>query len=76
MSKQKSFEEEMTRLEEIVKKLEENELPLEESISLFEEGAGLVKSAQEKLSRSDAKVQKILKALEQGPLLEDFRPEE
>jgi len=75
-SEAKTFEAELKKLEEIVEKLEGNELPLDDSISLFEEGARLVKSAQKKLSRGEAKVQKIVKELEGGPVLEDFEIEE
>ncbi len=38
---EKSFEESIKRLEEIVKLLENGETPLEESIKLFEEGVSL-----------------------------------
>ena len=37
-TKDKSFEESMNRLEEIINDLEENEKPLDETITLFEEG--------------------------------------
>jgi len=66
----------LKRLEEIVKQLEEEELPLEKSLSLFEEGAELVRSARRKLSMTEARVRKIVKALEESPELEDFRIEE
>ena len=75
-SEAKTFEAELKKLEEIVAKLEGNQLPLDESIALFEEGARLVKSAQKKLSRGEVKVQKIVKELEGGPVLEDFEIEE
>jgi len=75
-SEAKTFEGELTKLEGIVGKLEGNELSLDESISLFEEGARLVKSAQKKLSRGEVKVQKIVKELEGGPELEAFNIEE
>ena len=75
MSETKNFETELKKLENIVGKLEGNELPLDESIALFEEGARLVKSAQKRLSRGEAKVQKIVKELEGGPELETFEIE-
>ena len=71
-NKELSFEQELGKLEMIVKQLEEEELPLEESLKLFEEGARLVKSAQKKLANGQTKVQKIVKELEKSPVLEDF----
>ena len=44
MSKEKSFEESLNRLDEIVRHLEKGDLPLSESLSLFEEGTGLISS--------------------------------
>ena len=41
--KKMSFEQAMTRLEEIVSRLERGDAPLEESLALFEEGTGLMK---------------------------------
>ena len=39
----KTFEENMTRLEEIVTRLEKGDVPLSQSLSLFEEGTRLMK---------------------------------
>ncbi len=75
MSTKRSLEDELSRLEEIVKKLEGEELSLEESLKLFEEGASLVASAQGKLARSEARVQKIIEKIEKSPKLEDFEVE-
>lgn len=75
MSTKRSLEDELNRIEEIVKKLEQEELPLEESLKLFEEGTSLVRSAQKKLARSEAKVQKIIEKLEGSPETEDFEIE-
>jgi exodeoxyribonuclease VII small subunit len=72
MEKKRSLEDELNRLEEIVKKLEGEELPLEKSLELFEEGAALVQSAQAKLSRSEARVRQIIEKLEGSPKLEDI----
>ncbi|MFQ6104370.1 MAG: exodeoxyribonuclease VII small subunit [Candidatus Glassbacteria bacterium] len=76
MRDEMSLEDQLKRLEEIVKRLEVNELPLEDAISLFEEGASIVKSAQNKLAKDEVRIQKIVKELEGGPVLEDYEPEE
>ena len=67
--KKKSFEESLTRLEEIVRHLENGDLPLDESIRLFEEGTGLVSHCTEMLDKAAQKVAKLVK----GP---DGTPEE
>lgn len=64
MVKEKSFEEAMKRLEEIVHKLEEGELSLEGSLKMFEEGIKLSKFLTRKLAEAEAKVQKLIKTQE------------
>jgi exodeoxyribonuclease VII small subunit len=56
-----TFEESMSRLEEIVSELEKNEKPLDETITLFEEGLQLVKSCDEKLKGYEAKIDQLVK---------------
>ncbi len=55
-----SFEEALTRLQQIVGGLENGSVPLEESLTLFEEGVGLVKLCNEKLDRAEQKVKILL----------------
>ncbi|MEE9168535.1 MAG: exodeoxyribonuclease VII small subunit [bacterium] len=57
--KQKSFEEAIERLDEIVTNLETGEVALEESIKLFEEGMQLSKYCMEKLTEAERKLQKL-----------------
>ena len=57
--KQKSFEEAIERLDEIVANLETGEVALEESIKLFEEGMQLSKYCMEKLTEAERKLQKL-----------------
>lgn len=59
--KQKTFEESIERLDEIVTSLENGEIALEESIKLFEEGMQLSKYCMEKLSEAERKLQKLTK---------------
>ncbi|MBP5289628.1 MAG: exodeoxyribonuclease VII small subunit [Clostridia bacterium] len=53
---EKSFEEMLKRLEEIVKALDAVDTPLDECLALFEEGAGLVKSCTARLDEAQQKV--------------------
>jgi len=54
---QKTFEEALARLEEIVARLETGELALEESMAFFEEGVGLARFCQEKLSAVEGRLE-------------------
>ncbi|MEG0365636.1 MAG: exodeoxyribonuclease VII small subunit [Coprobacillus sp.] len=67
-----TYEQAITRLEEIVSQLEGNEVPLEESIALFQEGIELSKYCDDKLKNIQEKVAKIY---ENGQLKE-FQTEE
>ena len=68
MSKKKlTFEDSMKRIEEIVSHLEKGDIPLEESISLFEEGASLLKSCDAMLSQAEQKVLQLRKGLNGEP---------
>jgi len=53
---EQTFEEMLHRLEEIVHALSSVETPLDTSLSLFEEGAGLVRKCTEKLDLAQQKV--------------------
>jgi exodeoxyribonuclease VII small subunit len=57
-----SFEQALSRLEEIVSSLESGEASLEEAIILFEEGSQLSKLCQDKLSATQAKIEKLVGA--------------
>ena len=51
----KTFEQKMLRLEEIVAKLEKGDVPLSDSLALFEEGTGLAASCRTQLDRAEHK---------------------
>lgn len=55
-----SFEEALSRLEEIVKILEDPETPLEKSVELFQEGVTLAKLCSDKLAGIEERVAKIV----------------
>lgn len=57
--KKKTFEQAMSRLEEIVSLLEGGDAPLEESLKLFEEGAGLMKQCALRLDQAEQKVAQL-----------------
>jgi exodeoxyribonuclease VII small subunit len=59
--KEKSFEEALGRLEEIVLELEEGELSLEEAQKKFEEGVELSRFCTQKLTRAEERVEKLFK---------------
>ena len=73
--KNKTFEESMQRLEQIVRTMERGEVPLEESIRLFQEGTELVRSCQKLLDEAQLQVKKIMTAPDGSPVEEDFQNE-
>lgn len=70
--KQPTFEEAMARLETIVAQLEKGDLPLEESLTLFEEGAGLMKLCTKALDQAEQKVMKLLPGAGGTPTTEEM----
>lgn len=64
-----TFEESMTRLDEIVKALEAGDVPLEESMKLFEEGTKLSASLGKLLDKAEQKVT-VMQENMQGELVE------
>lgn len=57
--KTESFEEKMSRLEEIVRSMERGDVALEESLKLFQEGTELVRSCGKLLEDARLQVTKI-----------------
>jgi exodeoxyribonuclease VII small subunit len=55
------FEENLNRLEAIVKRLEESELSLEESLKLFEEGTELSGACHRQLEEAEQRVEVLVK---------------
>lgn len=62
-----TFEQSMTRLDEIVRRMEKGDVPLEEALSLFEEGTGLVASCNRLLDEAELKVVQLSKGPEGAP---------
>jgi len=55
-----TFEDAMTRLEEIVETLGEGNLSLEDSLKMFQEGMELCKICNKKLDEAEYKVEKLM----------------
>jgi exodeoxyribonuclease VII small subunit len=60
MAKDK-FEDNLNRLEEIVRKMESGDLSLEDSLKAFEEGIKLSRLCAKKLDESERRVEVLLK---------------
>lgn len=67
MSENKSFEESINRLDEIVRSLEKGDAPLSESLKLFEEGTGLIANCDKLLSEAEQMVVKLKKGADGEP---------
>ena len=71
----KTFEENMVRLEQIVRAMERGDVPLEESLELFQEGTALVGSCTKLLDDAELQVKKIATAADGSPVEEAFTDE-
>ena len=70
--KNKSFEQNMVRLEQIVRAMERGDVPLEESLKLFQEGTKLVHSCNKLLDEAQLQAKKIMTAPDGSPVEEEF----
>ena len=70
--KNKSFEQNMARLEQIVRAMERGDVALEESLKLFQEGTELVHSSNRLLDDAQLQVKKMMTAADGSPGEEDF----
>ncbi len=67
-----TFEQSLTRLEEIVRQMERGDVPLEQALSLFEEGTGLVGSCSKLLDEAELKVVQLTKGADGTPQETEF----
>lgn len=75
MAATKSFEERLSRLEELNGRLKDGKVSLEEAIALFEEGVKLARTLEKDLSRIERKVEILTGENDKGdgsPALELF----
>lgn len=70
-----SFEDSLSRLDEIVRHLEKGDLPLGESLALYEEGTALIASCSKMLDEAEQKVVKLKKGPDRSPVELDFEGE-
>ena len=70
------FEKSFQQLERIVQRLESEELPLDEALRLFEDGSGLSRFCQAKLSEIEKKIELILADAKGEPRTEPFEESE
>ena len=73
--KNPTFEENMQRLEQIVRAMERGEVPLEESLKLFQEGTELVRTCGKLLDEAQLQVKKIAVSEDGSPVEESFNAE-
>ena len=68
----KTFEQNLRRLEEIVRAMERGDVALEESLKLFQEGTELVRSCGKLLDDAAQQVKLVLSGPDGEPVEEDF----
>lgn len=71
----KTFEQNMARLEQIVRSMERGDVALEESLKLFQEGTELVRACGKLLDEAEMQVKKIMTAPDGTPVEEEFTDE-
>ena len=70
-----TFEQNMLRLEQIVRAMERGDVALEESLKLFQEGTELVRSCGKLLEDAKLQVSKITAGADGNPVEEPFHEE-
>lgn len=68
----KTFEASLEALERIVHELEQGDLPLEKSLELFEQGIGLSRQCQERLSQAERRIEVLLRDNQGRPVVSAF----
>jgi exodeoxyribonuclease VII small subunit len=58
--KKETFEEILSKLEEVVRTLEVGELPLDEALDRFEQGVRLSKEGAKRLAEAERRIEEIL----------------
>lgn len=70
--KNKTFEESVQRLEEIVRAMERGDVSLDECLKLFQEGTELVTSCNQLLDNAQMQIKKVLPGPDGEPVEEAF----
>lgn len=71
----KTFEENLQRLEQIVRAMERGDVALDESLKLFQEGTQLVRNCEKLLDEAQLQVNKIVVGADGSPVEEAFDDE-
>ena len=75
-AKKATFEQQLTRLEEIVAALEKGDAPLADSLALFEEGTKLIAACSKQLDQAEQQVVKLMKGSDGAPVELPFEDKE
>ena len=73
MAKEETFEEKLSKLDEIVKKLERGDIPLDDAVNEFNSAMKLAKECDEKLKNAEESLNKLI---EEDGSMSDFKAEE
>ena len=71
--KEETFEEKLSKLDEIVKKLERGDIPLDDAVKEFNSAMMLAKECDEKLKKAEESLNKLI---EEDGSMSDFNAEE
>jgi len=72
---ERTFEEDMSDLEQLVARLESGNLSLEESLAAFERGIGLVRALNDRLNTAEARIEQLTREPGGALRLEPFETE-
>lgn len=75
-AKKMTFEQQLSRLEEIISLLERGDAQLADSLSLFEEGTKLITACSKQLDQAEQQVVKLMKGADGAPVELPFGSEE
>lgn len=75
-AKKMTFEQQITRLEELVSALEQGDVQLADSLALFEEGTKLIASCTKQLDQAEQQVVKLMKGPDGAPVEQPFETTE
>lgn len=70
-----TFEQSVTRLEEIVRQMENGDVALEEALKLFEEGTALAASCNKLLDNAELNVLQMTKGADGAPVETELQDE-
>jgi exodeoxyribonuclease VII small subunit len=75
MTEKFQFEKALEDLEKIVEAMESGELTLDQALKKYEEGVGLVRACQSKLTETEKKIEILTKTLDGSLKKEAFDPD-